>query len=1384
MATATSHPAQSRFSRVGLNFGLRSHSELRYREPNSGGEQNEEDWFIPYTGTYEPPPEPRPSRNRDRDSWGDPIYGLGAGEASGDGPHVHYDDDSSDRHDLRLSEESRVRGRGRAQSLSSNYTASTGIDHGRASQNTQQRYHTTSFHRQPAPSYVNLDVGGVGESPVPHLRQPKERTLSHRGSLASIFTFGVKSPSAALADRGVKSPSRKRHSRPSTSSGVDRYSNRLSSSDHRRTASGDSNSHSMRTKRGISSPLQTVDSHTTTEEEYYDSYYSSLLQSPAKPRHSIQADPLSSSDTPPTSSSFHHPYAFAFPENGDQDRTHGVPTQPSSAPPTSQSHPKPPVIPKLTFSLSHSATSPAGPMSALPIPASDTSPQKQIKGSTSTPNLKSAKNTLGTARNVPKGIDRWLSAETWCDALLFPRPRLKIKSERSSSGRIVSPPGSPVLPSGPGENQQTASVPSRVLAHSRSLVNLREPAEEEELRHQQYQGGISLASLPTTSQARLRPQGPSGEPERTCVNNSLRPPRPKSWASDDLDLPSPVPSLARVLADGERLESDRREWQSKAAGSWGNKRARSISRARSRSLTAKGRKKVNEPQSSMDFLTARAVHGNQDVIPVLPLTLKYKRAPSSQQGTNSHSHSRSTSNTHTQTSSLIRSLTHSSKSASRDHSRNDSWSKTAIKAVKSTAPCFNNDATTTPTDDKTAPHLHNTSENALPKHEAQTTQLPDPVVTPVVPSTSLPAPMGPSPTPSNASGAIDPRIGIAISTPLTDESLDRENLRLASHPYAQGGLYSYTPPSPVREKRVEYAGPHPVQNLRPPEIPEGPAARHRLPPQAVLLHPYAQAHSPSRDSYDDGLIRHVRPDSDVPAPEKMWAPLAPGVVRELLPGELRYSPFIAPNGKLEGDMAAAMAMSGIVDTVGLGEALAYANEYQEPERGRESARDSGLGTSENTHQSGSTSREIVEVETVEEEDTTARFGSPSRIPVQYDVTRPSYRYQPPTRTPDTLHTFASSPLEHQYTPRMPEFIRAEMAALASPVGNSSGSSSQRNSPRPLGSPNDLVGFQDLFYKPGNGTSREPSRMASFGELSWNGSQTRLSNIPFDLKSSHQRPASGLTSLARKLSQEYERISSGGRESQYSRSSSAATGSSRPGTSRRPTDASLEFVFERPTQGAYTHGQGGAAGSSLPFEPQENVPEDVKSVSSSMETGKELEAVESEDETEVFHVKQVETATPAEVGTDHRLSYAGQLGFHAERPEVDSPRNVATMPNITVPVDREARPSISSPTESQARVLSGLQAPLSDNTRSSFYTTSTMSRMSGLSDFPVPPTNHRMSLLSAFFNEATGRPSMSKEDELPEAMPSRTLNSNNRLTFGDGADVEEIVEALSSQSSHS
>lgn len=112
------------------------------------------------------------------------------------------------------------------------------------------------------------------------------------------------------------------------------------------------------------------------------------------------------------------------------------------------------------------------------------------------------------------------------------------------------------------------------------------------------------------------------------------------------------------------------------------------------------------------------------------------------------------------------------------------------------------------------------------------------------------------------------------------------------------------------------------------------------------------------------------------------------------------------------------------------------------------------------------------------------------------------------------------------------------------------------SPRPLGSPNDLEGFQDLFYKPSPVKQAKPKPTADE-------SPSQLAHIPWDLGSRGRRTGSGLTSLARQLSEEFEQMAleQERTNSQYSRSSTSLLQNG--SIARQPTDGSLEFLFEEP-----------------------------------------------------------------------------------------------------------------------------------------------------------------------------------------------------------------------------
>ncbi len=149
---------------------------------------------------------------------------------------------------------------------------------------------------------------------------------------------------------------------------------------------------------------------------------------------------------------------------------------------------------------------------------------------------------------------------------------------------------------------------------------------------------------------------------------------------------------------------------------------------------------------------------------------------------------------------------------------------------------------------------------------------------------------------------------------------------------------------------------------------------------------------------------------------------------------------------------------------------------------------------------------------------------------------------------------------------------------------------------------------------------------------------------------------------------------------------------------------------------------------------------------------------------MFRVGMVESvSTPPAISTEHRLSFAGQTAFPQE----------------------SQRQGLASPgsRDSHARIMSGLQPPLTDATRSSYTSASTHSRMSNLSDFPVPPkdTNHprpkHMSLLSAYFDEA-----MSQRSSAAAAGSSATvpvLLNEERVTFGGNQSADDLAKVLSS-----
>ncbi|KAF8626493.1 hypothetical protein AX17_006548 [Amanita inopinata Kibby_2008] len=367
-----------------------------------------------------------------------------------------------------------------------------------------------------------------------------------------------------------------------------------------------------------------------------------------------------------------------------------------------------------------------------------------------------------------RGKYKWLGAESY--ALLLPKPRLRVRRPKQRSatvqgrgermrrglgmggeGKMVEKSGaagvgygfeigeqrremdgveieSVMRGSTPGtggkgkgkEKEMDGGLVSRMAAHSRSLVDLVSGVtssighgggggggggggDESSKVASEIKGGRQLNVAESGAQ-----RGPKEEAAPARSSD-----RPRSFAHDDLSLLSPVLTLERVLEEGHRLETDRRKWQAQASMSFGNKRARSVSRARSKSLTHAGRKMgggggggkksgSHQGQTSLDYLAARACLGNQDVIPLVDEDEEgwfarhahNKRiGPGSMSGSGSGKHERNVSAGSGMA--WTTATGHSSHGVSQGsgapidgggggHERNGSWSRSAIKLAKST----------------------------------------------------------------------------------------------------------------------------------------------------------------------------------------------------------------------------------------------------------------------------------------------------------------------------------------------------------------------------------------------------------------------------------------------------------------------------------------------------------------------------------------------------------------------------------------------------------------------------------------------------------------------------------------------------------------------------
>ncbi|KAF8632295.1 hypothetical protein AX15_001948 [Amanita polypyramis BW_CC] len=1018
----------------------------------------------------------------------------------------------------------------------------------------------------------------------------------------------------------------------------------------------------------------------------------------------------------------------------------------------------------------------------------------------------------GEKKGEGKGKERdtWLSTNSPY-AILLPRPRFRVRTldgggqqqapmQAQMGGRkrgvTIGALGGDHHHSGweggktKGGSKEQASDKMRLLnrSYSRSLLDLIGAASGQ-VGQEGVKGGSGMAEFGVQRM---------GEVETT--GNEAR---PKSYAHDDLALLS----LERVLEEREKLEQDRKRWQTQAARSIGNKQSRIVSRSRSKSLTFVGRKMGGvkrhgqHQQSSLDYLAARACLGNQDISPLavydgggmwLRQAQKEEAMKRLRPGSSGVATGGATDRSGT------------------GHVRNDSWGQSALRLAKSLPQLcglaqeseeqLKSQTGKQKQDGKMADDDPRPGE-ALRSGGTKVIKLTDPAA-----SVGLRA-LDPSPVPS---GASDNVVGIAISTPsepaylipghpyATDGDWSRYHyypreegsevvslqgqeqssaavpVRLVDHPYAQGGL-----------PQGGYAGPHPISpsistlaSLGLSEV----SARHRLPPQMVLgqqrlstrqqggdqqgqgqgqgqpeQRQQQQQWEPrplyvkidNRNSYQD-LSPYVRVDSDVAPHEKLWVAYSPGIVREVLPNEvMQYSPRIevkevevparAAAGTNVGGVPTASRSAGqrremgdevdmflwkyqrmstvYQDTASMSEALADAmydaidgrvSMVVEPShsvKNEAGVVDGGGAAREGEEERGSPGRDASQHASFPER-YTLELGPVGQVGSD-SGSRPAY--SPPQLFPD------HSPIEYRSTGTRSMSLTAgskEASAYTSPV---------LPAVPFIGSLDNLEPFRDLFYKPPHDSEMDSVEEDVVYRQRRQGQQYQgiVEDVPLDVvgadgtvdgAAARSRAGSGLTALVQQLSDELEQMAlEREREeqrtsSQYSqdsvsdvptRTSSLATRYGQgSGNHINSETGPLHFAFggvplQEPGWRSYVLPRTGLFSA---FQSENTIPEDVEPSQASSPEGSGEDVRE---DTVRYPIVTVEPST-SEVPQDQQTPRILRLG-HQHR--------------------RNGEPA---PQESHLSSSGDLELSPGGLVRSSYFTSSTLSHMSALSEFPSPP----------------------------------------------------------------
>ncbi|KZV98236.1 hypothetical protein EXIGLDRAFT_746720 [Exidia glandulosa HHB12029] len=804
-------PPSSRIAQL-INGGAKA------RSPH---QQQDEDWFLPYNGPYESPkPPPKLSVRR---GWGGVQHGgTTTDTGTSDAETAAGWTSASER------EDDLPRGRstrrvtlahpqpGRKSFASSVYTAGTGDE-------PPQRHSRVS-----APSFLSLDDGGVGASPAPPVRASAVPSSQSGGGGMGVLAFYDRDPPPRDHRWSSLGNLLKRHNTPTSplAAGSTRQrGNTLSHLDSpppRPTVPASAppiqQSSSMRGFPSTTAGLGLGHA--------YNQYGFTPTSTPAPGRTLRQksSEPLLSTFNRPsmsTSPPQAHPYANVRPVqisrpvgivHAPAHTFHASPPAPAHTQPATHSQPQTPGAQRL-----------APPQQTSPRPGGG-GILRGLKSSLSSPNLRAAFSRLSPTPSNHTPSPKMYEAETWCDALLFPRPRFR--------AHVVSPPGSPDGP----VMRERADLEVDDMRKEHPLEVIAQEVEREE----------RMASL-SRQGSKLRKRS------RTRSKSVPRPPPPPTLAFPTSSPPALVPTPAEVVAKGQELDAERAAWAKSAERSFANKRSRSLSRSALRGARIRVQQADFVPDYPSATPGADAGRGMGVGEKLAVVAFAQGRGSSShnssQNSPSEHtrsgqSHSRSG---HSRTTSLG---TATANGHANGHRRSESWGRTLKRVAHKSSSCL--DTAGTPTEERPEMGKREMMERALMRGDTvrlkvrsrDSEDTGEGGVLDIAPSPPHSASL------QHARATPSPVVGLALSTPEPQPLSPQPEIVIHAHPY-----------SPHSHSHA----PHPSLTSNHSSI----AQRHRMPPVAAEQH----AVEPGKRMYAlsrSGVIREVHPRdlavSPVPSP--------------------------------------------------------------------------------------------------------------------------------------------------------------------------------------------------------------------------------------------------------------------------------------------------------------------------------------------------------------------------------------------------------------------------------------------------------------------------------------------------------------------------------------